>query len=113
LTRHVFHLEVKPDKHDRLRELNSQYGEALQRVAGGIPGFGGVEKYVLGDDYIELVSFDGDFGDFGRQLAADPEVREFLRAVGDCFVGGLRVMPDRRMELLQTLVDEPATSEAA
>jgi hypothetical protein len=103
VARHVFHLEVKPDKHERLRELNEQYGDALQRVAGGIEGFGGVEKYMLGDDYIELVDYDGDFGDFGKQLASDPEVREFLRAVNDCFEQPLREMGGRQMQELQRL----------
>jgi hypothetical protein len=108
VARHVFHLEVKPDKQDRLRELNERYGGALERVAGGIDGFGGVQKYVLGDQYVELVDYDGEFGDFGRQLAADPEVREFLRAVNECFVQPLREMDARRMELLQNLADEPS-----
>lgn len=105
MARYVFHMEVKPDRHERLRELNEQYEPALQRAAGALEGFGGVEKYVLGDQYIELVDFDGEFGDFGKQLAADPEVREFLRAVGDCFEQSLRGMGDRRMTLLQSLGD--------
>jgi len=109
MTRHVFHMQVKPDRHERLRELNEQYDEALRRTASSIDGFGGVEKYVLGDEYIELIDFDGDFGDFGKQLAADPEVRQFLREVGDCFEQSLRDMGGRRMELLQSLADEPAS----
>lgn len=108
MARYVFHMQVKPDRHARLRELNAQYDDALRRTASAIDGFGGVEKYVLGDEYIELIDFDGDFGDFGKQLAADPEVREFLRAVGDCFEQSLRDMGERRMELLQSLADEPA-----
>ena len=103
MPRYVFHLQVKPGRHERLRELNEQYGEALRRAASGIEGCDGIEKYVLGDEYVEVVHYDGDFGEFGKQMAADPEVREFLRAVGDCFEGGLRVMGERRMDLLQEL----------
>jgi hypothetical protein len=108
MARHVFHMEVKPDRRERLRELNERYDDALRATANGIEGFGGVEKYLLGDEYVELVDFDGDFGDFGRQLAADPEVREFLRAVGDCFEQSLRDMGERRMEPIQNIADEPA-----
>jgi len=108
MARYVFHMEVKPDRRERLRELNERYDAALRRAANGIEGFGGLQKYVLGDQYVELIDLDGDFAAFGRQLAADPDVREFLRAVGDCFEQSLRDMGERRMELLQDLADEPA-----
>lgn len=108
MARYVFHMEVKPDRHEQLRELNERYDAALRRAATGIEGFGGVEKYVLGDQYVELIDFEGEFGDFGKQLAADPEVREFLRAVGDCFEQSLGDMGERRMELLQSLADDRA-----
>ena len=100
MARHAFHFEIKADRHERLRELNERYGD--------VEGFGGVEKYILGNEYIELVEFDGDVGEYGKQLAADPEVREFLRAVGDCFVQPLSEMGDRRMDPLQSVSVESA-----
>lgn len=105
MTRYVFHLDVREGSEQRLRELNERYDAALRRAASAIDGFGGLEKYVLGDRYVELIDLEGDFGEFGRRLAADPEVREFLRAVGDCFVQPLREMGERRMDLVQRVED--------
>lgn len=105
MTRYVFQLEVREGSQQRLRELNDRYEPALRRATGAIEGFGGLEKYILGDRYVELIDLEGDFGEFGRQLAADPEVREFLRSVNDCFVQPLREMGERRMDLVQRVED--------
>ena len=106
--RHVFTLQVTDA--GRLRQLNEQYRPALARAAAGIPGLIGIEKYLLGDQYVEVIELTGSFGDFARQLAADPEVREFLRAVGACFAQSLRDLPAREMSLLQS-VPGPATEK--
>lgn len=103
MPRYVFHMEIRDGQHDELRQLNDQYEAALTRAARAVPGFRAAEKFVLGDEYIEMIDHDGPFEDFGRQLAADPEVREFLRAVGGCFVQSLRDMGDRQMSSLQRL----------
>jgi hypothetical protein len=101
VTRHVFILGVKDT--EKLQQLNEQYGAALARAAGGIAGLEAIEKYLLGGTYAELIDFDGDFADFARQFAADPEVRQFLREVDACFVQSLRELAGREMSLLQSL----------
>lgn len=98
---YVFHLTVRDGQHERLRELNDQYAGALARVGRGIVGLGGIEKYLLGDDYVERVDYDGEFAEFAKQLGADREVREFLREVNSCFVQSLRDMPQRQMTCIQ------------
>lgn len=103
MPRYTFHLQVADGQLARLRELNEQYDDALRSAAKGISGLRGIHKYVLGDHYVEQVDYDGDFGDFSRQLTADKEVRQFLRSVDGCFVQSLRDMPDQEMACLQTL----------
>jgi hypothetical protein len=100
-TRYVFLLQVKDA--DRLRQLNELYQPALARAAAGIPGLIGIEKYLIGDQYVELIDLEGDFAGFARQLAADPEVRQFLREADACFLQSLRELPSRRLSLLQSL----------
>jgi hypothetical protein len=101
MPRYVFHMEIQRGQHDELRRLNDRYEPALARAAGGLPGFGGFEKYVLGDQYVEVIDYDGPFEEFGRGIAADPEARDFLRAVGACFMQSLREMGERRMTCIQ------------
>ncbi|HLI41560.1 MAG TPA: hypothetical protein VKV35_07940 [Streptosporangiaceae bacterium] len=108
MARYVFHLQVADGQARRLRELNEQYSEALRRVTGTIPGLRGIGKYLLGDQYVEVVDFDGAFADFAAQLAADQEVRQFLRSVSGCFVQSLRDMAQREMPCLQAFPANPA-----
>ena len=103
MERYVFHMQIQDGQHEQLQRLNAEYEPALSRAASAIPGLGGIHKFVLGDEYVEMVDYDGPFEDFGRQLASDPEVREFLRAVDGCFVQSLRDMGERRMERVQSL----------
>jgi hypothetical protein len=103
VARYVFHMQVKDGQQDELRRLNERYEPALARAADGIEGFRGVEKYLRGDDYVEVIDYDGAFEEFGQQLASDPETREFLRSVGRCFEQSLRDMGERRMEALQEI----------
>lgn len=103
--RYVFHMKIQDGQHDELRRLNDRYESALARAAGGLPGFGGFEKYVLGDEYVEVIDYDGPFEEFGQGIASDPEAREFLRAVGTCFVQSLRDMGERRMIPIQQVPD--------
>ncbi len=103
VTRHVFALDIAPGKADLLAALNGRYQDALQRVAAGIDGLRSIQKYVLGDRYIEIIDLDGDFTSFATQLAADPEVRQFLREVGACFTQSLRHLIDQRMTPLQVI----------
>jgi len=103
MTCYMFQLTIAPGAHDRLRQLNEEYGPRLATVAGGIDGLRGIEKWVLGDTYVERIDFDGEFADFARQLSADQEVRQFLRSVDGCFTQSLKEMTDRAMGCLQTL----------
>ncbi len=103
MTAYLFHLTVRPGQHQRLRQLNDQYADAMTSVTSGIVGLGGIEKYVLGDDYVERVDFDGDFTDFAKQFTADREIRQFLRQVDECFVESLRDMADQQMSCVQNL----------
>ena len=103
MPRYVFHMQVADGQAQRLQELNEQYGEALRRATKAIPGLGGIEKYLLGDQYVEVIDFDGAFADFSAQLTADQEVRQFLRSVNGCFVQSLRDMADREMSCIQAL----------
>jgi hypothetical protein len=103
MPRYVFHMQVADGATDRLRELNAEYADALSRAASGIAGLRSIEKYLLGDEYVELIDFDGEFADFSTQLTADKEVRQFLRSVNECFVQSLRDMPDRAMATIQSL----------
>lgn len=103
MTRYVFHLQVRPDQLERLRELNRDYHDDLKRVSATIPGLRGVEKYLVGTEYVELIDYDGEFAEFGKALGADPSVREFMRGVSQCFVTPLREMSIRRMTGIQTL----------
>ena len=100
---YMFQLTISPGAHDRLRQLNKEYGPLLATVAGRIDGLRGIEKWVLGDTYVERIDFDGEFADFARQLSADKEVRQFLRSVDGCFTQSLKEMTDRAMSCLQTL----------
>lgn len=110
VTRYVFILQVKDA--DRLRQLNERYQPALARAAAGIPGLAGIEKYLLGDQYVELIDLEGSFADFARQLAADPEVRQFLREVDACFVQSLRDLPSRQLSLLQSVPGPTVAKES-
>lgn len=110
VTRYVFILQVKDA--ERLRQLNERYQPALARAAAGIPGLAGIEKYLLGDQYVELIDLEGSFTDFARQLAADPEVRQFLREVDACFVQSLRDLPSRRLSLLQSVPGPTVAKES-
>jgi hypothetical protein len=103
MPRYVFHMQVADGQAERLRELNERYGEALRRAAEAIPGLSGIEKYLLGEQYVEVVDFDGAFADFSAQLTADTEVRQFLRSVNGCFVQSLREMAERQMPCIQAL----------
>jgi hypothetical protein len=103
MPRYVFHLTVRDGRLDRLRELNDTYDDVLRRAAAGVPGLGGIEKYLLGDEYVEQIDYDGEFADFATQFGADPEVRQFLRSVNECFEQPLKQMPEREMARLQTL----------
>ena len=102
---YVFHMKVREGSHDELRELNQEYGPALEQATREIPGFRGIVKYVVGDDYVEVVDCDESFEEFGQRLASNPEVREFLRAVGGCFEQSLREMGERRMDCIQRIGD--------
>lgn len=103
MTCYMFQLTIAPGAHDRLRQLNEEYGPLLATVTGGIDSLRGIEKWVLGDTYVERIDFDGEFADFARQLSADKEVRQFLRSVDECFTQSLKEMTDRAMSCLQTL----------
>lgn len=103
MPRYVFHMQIADGQAGRLRELNEQYADVMRRATAGIPGLHAIEKYVLSDEYIELVDYDGDFADFSKQLTADRDVRQFLRSVDECFVQSLREMPDREMPCMQRL----------
>ncbi len=103
MTCYMFQLTIAPGAHDRLRQLNEEYGPLLAKVASGIGGLHGIEKWVLGDTYVERIDFDGEFADFARQLSADKGVRQFLRSVDGCFTQSLEEMTDRAMSCLQTL----------
>jgi hypothetical protein len=103
MPRYVFHLQVKPDHLERLHVLNRDYHDDLKRVTATIPGLRGVEKYLVGTEYVELIDYDGEFAEFGKAIGADPAVREFMRGVNQCFVTPLREMTRRRMTGFQTL----------
>lgn len=103
MPRYVFHMQVADGQAERLRELNEQYGEVLRRAAKAIPGLRGIEKYLLGEQYVEVVDFDGAFADFSAQLTADKQVRQFLRSVNACFAQSLRDMAEREMSCIQAL----------
>jgi len=103
MPRYVFHMQVADGQAERLRELNEQYGEVLRRATKAIPGLRGIEKYLLGEQYVEVVDFDGAFADFSVQLTADKQVRQFLRSVNECFVQSLRDMAEREMPCIQAL----------
>lgn len=103
MTCYMFQLTVSPGAHDRLRQLNEEYGALLAKIAGGIEGLRGIEKWVLGDTYVERIDFDGEFADFARQFSADKEARQFLRSVDGCFTESLKEMTDRAMSCLQAL----------
>lgn len=103
MTCYMFQLSVQAGKLDRLRQLNEEYQAVLDRAAAAIPGLHGIEKWLLGQVYVERVDFDGEFADFARQLTADKDVRQFLRSVGECFVEPLRDMAVREMSCLQAL----------
>ncbi len=103
MTCYMFQLTVSPGAQDRLRQLNEEYGPLLAKVAAGIEGLHGIEKWLLGDTYVERIDFDGEFADFARQLSADKQVRQFLRSVDGCFVESLKEMTDRAMSCLQAL----------
>jgi hypothetical protein len=103
MPRYVFHMQVADGATDRLRELNEQYDDVLRRASENIPGLRSIEKYLLGEEYVELIDFDGEFADFSTQLTADKEVRQFLRSVNECFVQSLRDMPERAMSTIQSL----------
>jgi hypothetical protein len=103
MTCYMFQLTISSGAHGRLRQLNEEYGPILAKVAGAIDGLRGIEKWVLGDTYVERIDFDGEFADFARQLSADKEVRQFLRSVDGCFTQSLKEMTDRAMTCLQAL----------
>lgn len=103
MTCYMFQLTISPGARDRLRQLNEEYGPLLATVASGIEGLRGIEKWVLGDTYVERIDFDGEFADFARQLSADKEVRQFLRSVDGCFTQSLKEMTGRAMSRLQAL----------
>jgi hypothetical protein len=99
----MFQLTISPGTHEQLRRLNEEYGPLLAKVAGGIEGLRGIEKWMLGDTYVERINFDGEFADFARQFSADIQVRQFLRSVDACFTESLKEMTDRAMSCLQAL----------
>lgn len=103
MTCYMFQLTISPGAHGRLRQLNEEYGPLLAKVASGIEGLHGIEKWMLGDTYVERIDFDGEFADFARQLSADKEVRQFLRSVDGCFTQSLKDMTSRAMSRLQAL----------
>jgi hypothetical protein len=103
VTAYLFHLTVRPGQHQRLRELNDQYAGVMAAVGHDIAGLGGIEKYLLGDDYVERVEYDGDFAEFAKQFTAEREIRQFLRQVDDCFVESLQDMADQQMSCVQNL----------
>jgi hypothetical protein len=103
MPRYVFHMQVLDGRLGRLRELNEEYAEALRTAAAGIAGLRSIEKYLLGNEYVEQIDFDGEFADFARQLGADPRVRQFMRGVNECFGTPLREMTTREMSRIQAL----------
>lgn len=103
MPRYVFHMQVRSGELERLRELNEQYADVLRRATKDIAGLHTIEKYLLDDQYVEQIDFDGDFADFAQQLTADRDVREFLRRIDACFVQSLREMRTREMSCIQTL----------
>jgi hypothetical protein len=106
MTCYMFQLTVAPGQLGRLKELNEQYEPVMAEVTAGIDGLNRIEKWLLGDTYVERVDFDGDFTDFARQFTADAEIRQFLRSVDGCFTESLKQMSARRMSPLQTLATE-------
>ncbi|MCP2281046.1 hypothetical protein [Nocardia amikacinitolerans] len=103
MPKYVFHLQVKEHQLDRLQRLNEEYRDDFERVVPVIPGLRGIEKYLVGTDYVELIDYDGSFADFGAAMAADPALRKFMRSVNDCFTTPLREMTTRQMATIQTL----------
>jgi hypothetical protein len=103
MTCYMFQLTVAAGAQEQLRRLNQEYGPLLAKVAGGIEGLRGIEKWLLGDTYVERIDFDGEFADFARQFSADQEVRQFLRSVDACFTESLKEMAGRAMSCLQSL----------
>jgi hypothetical protein len=99
----MFQLTVKAGQLDRLRRLNEQYEPVMAKAAASIEGLNGIEKWLLGNTYVERIDFDGDFTDFAAQFGSDKEIRQFLRSVNECFVQSLGDMPDRQMSCLQAL----------
>ncbi len=103
MPRYVFHMQVRDGQRERLHQLNEQYADVLRRATKDIAGLHTIEKYLLDDQYVEQIDFDGDFADFSQQLTADRDVRQFLRSIDECFVQSLREMPTREMSCIQTL----------
>lgn len=103
MTCYMFQLTVAEGQLGRLRELNEQYEPVLARVAAGIEGLHRIEKWLLGQTYVERVDYDGDFADFARQLTAEKEIRQFLRSVDGCFAESLKEMTATAMSPLQQL----------
>lgn len=103
MPRYVFHLEVRDGHADRLREINDRYAEVLRTASANIEGLRGIEKYLFGDQYVELIDYAGEFAEFAKQLGADPQARQFMREVNDCFTTPLKTMTERQMTVIQTI----------
>jgi hypothetical protein len=103
MTCYMFQLTVAEGQLGRLRELNEQYEPVMAKVAAGIDGLHRIEKWLLGQTYVERIDYDGDFADFARQFTAEREIRQFLRSVDGCFVESLKEMTARAMVPLQQL----------
>lgn len=106
MSTYVFAMTVKDDKVEELRAVNRRYAEAWARVAPEVEGLRSIEKYLNGTLYVERIEYEGDFGEFGKALGADEEIRQFMREANDCFEGGLRSMGEGAMEVVEAL--EPA-----
>lgn len=103
MPRYVFQMEIREGQGETLAEFVRDSEPQVRAASQAIEGFRSMDKFVLGDRYVEIIDVDGAFDDFGRQLSADPEVRQFLRQVWACFVQSPREMDACRMQLLQSI----------
>jgi hypothetical protein len=85
-------------KKDELIRQHLNFQKDIVEATQAIPGFIGLEKYVLDNKLVEILDLDISLQEFGQQFASNKGVRDFFRAIAPCITESLSDADARIMQ---------------